>query len=855
MAMKHYVYDIEVFKHGWLVVFKNIETGELVDFKCADDSSETFIEQVIEGALLCGFNNKHYDDYILKAIYHGFSRVQIKELNDWIIGGNQGWEWPKWNRHKTPFESYDVRDDLPITLSLKEIEGNMGLSIVESSVPFDLDRPLTDKEWKETIRYCRFDVEATDALRIKRQAYLKSKIHVGSMAGLTAAKAMGMTNAKLTAAFLAGTAAKAKQWGDDTDYKRPRNVKVANKEVRAFFKDIDPTYERKQTVTIAGVEHTLAYGGLHGARPNIIAVSGPVGNRFKTSRKLLNIDVTSYYPSLMIQNGYVSRAVPNPEDFEKVYHERVEAKKNGDKAKNEALKLVLNTTYGAMNNQYNPLNDPLQANSVCLSGQLYLIDLIEKLEAVPGLKLIQSNTDGILIEYDEQTEPAILATVGEWEQRTGFTMEYEAVDRIFQKDVNNYVMVTQLGKIKVKGSYVSNYTGGDIKNASLVIVAKAIVEYFINGTPVEETIESAKNILDFQMIAKTGRTYDKTIWRNGDRDDIQEIQRVNRVYASKDPDHGTIYKIKESENRKDKIANLPDRCQIDNDNELTLADIDKSFYIELAKKRIADFIGDQALPTPKPKKEDHEMATSKAVTAAPETPAPTPKAASSFGEKLFNLRSELSTYVWEKDGTNVAQKYKYITEAQYKKYFEKALEAVGLDYYADIEAVDFVQNLSQSSSGNWSHLTTVKVGYFIIDPITAEARRYTSYGQGADSGDKGIYKAMTGALKYFIANNFLIAENNDPENDTEAPATTSKRPVSVTKRQEIKEELMNKEEPATEDQKNLVKRYRDQLKAAGNTEVVKRINSTMKANPTKVQAGALIMDLEELIEELDDANE
>lgn len=244
--------------------------------------------------------------------------------------------------------------------------------------------------------------------------------------------------------------------------------------------------------------------------------------------------------------------------------------------------------------------------------------------------------------------------------------------------------------------------------------------------------------------------------------------------------------------------------------------------------------------------------TTKAATKT--TPEVTPVPPKSFAEKMFDLRKEMASYVWEKDGKNVAQKYSYITEAQYKKYFEKALEAIGLDYFSDINDVDFMQNLSQSNAGNWTHLTTVKATYTIFDPISGEGRSYTSFGQGADSGDKGIYKAMTGALKYFIATNFLIAENNDPESDEESKPKNN-RPAAPEKREEIKKELMAKDEPATTEQKNLIKTYRDKLKAAESFNIVNHINATMKNKPTKVQAGALIMDLEELIEELNDEDE
>ena len=833
----HYVYDIEVFKYGWCVVFKNTETGEFTEFICTSDSVDTHIREWIDMTepLLCGFNSKHYDDYILKAIYYYFEIFDIKSLNDWIISGNQGWDWPKWNYQKSSFSSYDVRDDLPINLSLKALEGNMGLTIIESSIPFDLDRPLTADEWEETLRYCRWDVDATDQLRLKRQAYLQSKVYVGQLAGLSECQSLAMTNAKLTSAYLAGTNAKVKRWNDELEYHCPDNVDVQSAEVMKFFSKIDPTYEAKETVQLAGVDHTLAYGGLHGARPNYIGFSDK-------THKLVNVDVTSYYPSLMIRNGYVSRAVPTPSDFEKVYIERIEAKKSGDKSKNEALKLVLNTTYGAMKNQYNPLYDPLMANSVCISGQLYLIDLIEKLVDNPKVVLVQSNTDGILISYPNAEDDAVKEVVCKWEKRTKFVMEFDDVDCIYQKDVNNYVMKTMDGKIKVKGGYVSIYSGGTYENASIPIVAKAIVEYLLNGTPVETTIEQSTEIRDFQFIAKAGHAYDRTVQEV--KGQLIDVQRANRVYASVDQEFGTIYKIKSKENRKDKIASLPEHCLIDNGNTATFDDIDKKFYISMSKDRIIDFIGDQLTTNKK-----ESIMTTKVGTTNAASEKTSPK---TFSEKMLDLRKELSSYVWEKDGKNIAQKYKYITEAQYKKYFEKALETVGLDYMCNIDEVLFFRDLSESSSGNKSHLTQIKATYSISDPISDDQRDYTSFGQGTDQGDKGIYKAMTGALKYFIATNFLIAESNDPENDEEETKPKSNRPVAPDKREEIKKELMSNDELATTEQKNLIKQYRDQLKVAGDTETVKRINTTMKAKPTKVQAGALIMDLEELVEELDD---
>lgn len=907
-AMKHYIFDLEVFKHGWLAAFKDTNTGEFHDFINDAEKLKEWMDN--QKLILCGWNNKHYDNHINKAMYHDFTIEDIKELNDWIIAGNQGWDWPKWNYHKQTFQAYDIKDDMPITLGLKEIEGNLGLPIVESSVPFDLDRPLTDKEWEEVVHYCHYDIEATDIIRLKRQPYLDSKAYVGKLAGLSRAEALALTNAKLTAAYLVGKSAKPKTWGDDTEYAFPKNLKVKNQEILNFYKVIDPTYEARLITTIAGVEHTLAYGGLHGARPNY---------RGETNAEwiILNIDVVSYYPSLMIKNGYVSRAVADPSDYEKVYHERIAAKKGGDKAKADALKLVLNTTYGAMKNQYNALYDPRMANSVCISGQLYLIDLIEKLESIDSFELVQSNTDGIMIKLHKSDRDEAETIVKEWEQRTGFEMEYDTVMEIYQKDVNNYVMVNASGKIKVKGGYVNNYDGGNMVNATTPIVDKAIVEYLLNGTPPETTIRNATNILDFQFIAKTGRSYDKTVWRNGDSDDLWEVQRVNRVYASLEPDHGTLYKVKVSERRKDKIANLPDRCYIDNENQLLEASkntpieelIDLQFYIDMAHKRIQDFIGDQPLEDttkeePKSiemndndekekayfyhpesdaywscladdinwqdpdtglsiqitktlydegqktglplhqltKKEESKMTTKTAEKAV------TTKGAEkqTFLQKLFELRKVLSSFVWTKDGKNLQQQYKYISEAQYKMYFEQALETVGLDYKMDLDELTFNQNITEKM-----HMTTINVTIQIIEPETGEVRVYKTFGTGADMSDKGLYKAMTGALKFFIATNFLVAENTEPENDETDKKPGSNRPASPEKRQAVKEEIMKTEEPVTAAQKAKIKALRDELKILDpQSSLIAKINTTMKAGPSKVEANKLIMEVEEIVEEL-----
>jgi hypothetical protein len=484
-----------------------------------------------------------------------------------------------------------------------------------------------------------------------------------------------------------------------------------------------------------------------------------------------------------------------------VYETRIAAKKAGDKATANALKLVLNTTYGAMKNPYNALFDPRMANAVCISGQLYLIDLIEKLEMIPTFKLIQSNTDGLIVSYDRDVESKINYAVHAWETRTGFTMGFDSVEKIVQKDVNNYIMRGADSSLEVKGGYVSNYGGGDFKSKSLVIAAKAIVANLLDGTSPTKTITDCDDIEQFQMISKAGHTYDKVIWISAGKE--IEVQNVDRVYASKNKQSGTLYKIKlakgDQKERRDKIANLPIHCIIDNKKMFRIEAIDKQFYIDFVQKRINDYLG---IKTEKPEKESRKksMSTHKLAT---ETPAQETQVAAEvvqheipivgFGAKLMKLRSSMDGFKWEKDGINRHQSYAYITEKQYKNNFKKALAVAGLDFKASMSEYQYIPNATDKMS-----LIVAKYLFEIIDRDSGTREVYPACGAGADMGDKGLYKAYTGAIKYFIANNFLVAEGDDPESDVVETQHEKPKYTPPAKREEIKDKLSDQDAPATD---------------------------------------------------------
>ena len=288
----------------------------------------------------------------------------------------------------------------------------------------------------------------------------------------------------------------------------------------------------------------------------------------------------------------------------------MKAKAAGDKKTANSLKLIVNTTYGATLNRYNDLYDPLMARSVCISGQLFLLQLTNHLyQEIEGLKIVNLNTDGVMIEFDDSQYDKVKAITDEWQQRTGFTLEEDVIDAIYQKDVNNYIEVPKGdGPPKIKGGYlvrgISDAGAWKINN-NCCIVSKAIIDYFTKGIQPEQTINSCDDISQFQQIAKAGAKY---------RDAYQlidgvphPVQKVNRVYATTDPKYGKLYKVKEDNDQTAKIDSLPEHCLIDNDCTATIDMIDKQFYIDLAKKRIDDFKGIK----PKKQKGKKQMATSK----------------------------------------------------------------------------------------------------------------------------------------------------------------------------------------------------------------------------------------------------
>ena len=567
-------YDFEVFKYYWCVVIIDPSNRKRYVIETRKDLT-TFYENHKDW-IWCGYNSKGFDQFILKGIILGYNPYKVM---NWIIQqGQSGWFFSK-DMKDVPLIDYDVIVKRAGNyVGLKNLEYHMGESIVECSVPFDLDRPLTDKEKQEVIYYCTNDVEATIKTFLIEKKSFDAKLGLIKMYKLPL-RNINKTNAQLTAVVLGAKQPKNFRH-DEFDLFLPKCLKLHKYQYIAdwYLNKENHDYLNSLVTNVWGIEHTYGWGGFHAAKANI-DVSGII----------VDSDIASLYPATMILFGLLSRNIPDELKglYKEIRDNRIKLKKEKNPLQ-EALKLILNTTYGILKDVNNPMYDPLMSNEVCIHGMLLMTMLIEMLEDRFGdsIELLQSNTDGIFVKLQSMDQFEQYKEVcNEWCKITGYDMEHDIYKRYIAKDVNNYIAIKEDGSLHRKGVYVKELGKNDYE---LGIVNKALVDYLTKDIPIETTINNCTSLKEFQMVAKLGPTYDHLLHGN----EVLE-HKYYRIFASKNKNDGGMYKAK-SNGKKDKIANTPANCFIDNSNvnsKRVPRNLDKQYYIDLAWKRAIQFLG------------------------------------------------------------------------------------------------------------------------------------------------------------------------------------------------------------------------------------------------------------------------
>jgi hypothetical protein len=487
-------YDIEVYSHNAFVVFKDINKK----LKRVFHNNFVHLSDFIKGKTLVGFNNYYYDDKILTYMLDLKTVQQIKHLNDQIILGEDvrfvG---------KTKFNSLDCFQQIDVSRpSLKKIEGNMGRMILESSVPFTINRPLTPDEYEDCLHYCMYDVDMTIEIFKKRlKSYFKPKLSLVDMLGREDAIKWNTTT--ISANLL---------------LKKP-NPKWSNIRVPEWMMDLVPPDVKelwlekdKGTVTIQAFNNEIqfAFGGLHGAH-----------NSIKKARNVKLLDVTSMYPSIIIilkALGEHATAL-----YKAILDKRI-AIKHIDKILSEALKLILNSVYGNLNNKHSLLYNPNCLKSVTSFGQIALFELCKRIS--PFCTILNINTDGVA--FIPQNDGYIQA-YQQWEKDFELNLEEKDFDLFLQKDVNNYIAIKD-GNLICKGADVNRYEEDALfRNNNARILDIALVDHLVHG---KDIYQSLLDHLDqphlYQYILKAGSTYKGSFDKYGN-----QYNNVNRVFAGK----------------------------------------------------------------------------------------------------------------------------------------------------------------------------------------------------------------------------------------------------------------------------------------------------------------------------------
>lgn len=588
------IFDFEVYKFNTLLgalILAN--DGNVAAFQSWNLSEIKEFYRAHIDDIWVGHNNKHYDNFILQAIVNGRNEQQIRRVNDQIIREN------KKLKLTIPLIFYDLT--ISHWCALKQMEAYVGKNISETEVDFMIDRELTEEEKRSVESYNLDDLDQTmdDFFYLQHEFLLRmdviNEFHLPM-------SCLNVTGTQLAEEVLHAT----KVEGISKWIRKPvlwPTLRVKNQEVIDFYMSeswswtLDKKDRKTLDVMLCGCNHRLASGGIHAAQDNMHLDWA------------YYFDVSGYYNLIMILLDLLPRSIP-PEyrkEYENMYHKQLELKKT-DPGKRGVYKTILLSVFGAMNNEGCRFYDPYNGDLVRMSGQMYLVDLLEKCEG--KLEVVQSNTDGvILIPINGTTEEEVMAIMKEWIDRTGFVLKLDKIYDIHQRDVNTYCYRDASGEIHVVGDTITHYGKMDFPfwkdsyNAKEpLIVSYAMVEYFMNKKLPEEYIyENMRNLRMFQYICKKlsfdWLEYEETDLNTGDTS-VQSIQHINRAFALKsDICSGMIFKCKHvGKVTRAKVANLPNSVFVHNDEILSEKTIDElvnkidyQYYIDRAYEKIQAF--------------------------------------------------------------------------------------------------------------------------------------------------------------------------------------------------------------------------------------------------------------------------
>jgi hypothetical protein len=478
---------------------------------------------------MVGFNNVGFDYPILHLFVQQRGKVttmQLYEKAQAIIGSQ---DTNRWQHMVYPSDRYVPQIDLYLihhfdnkarATSLKALEFNMRLDSVQD-LPFPVGTILNREQIALLREYNAHDVHATKLF------YEETLPMIRFREELTAKYNRDFTNhndTKIGKDYFVMELEKAGVQCYDYSPDKGRTPRqtirpqIALKDaILPWVRFETPQFQnmlewfKQQTITetkgvfddlsvvVNGFEFVFGLGGIHGSIENEI-VEADEWNY------ILDLDVTSYYPSLAIHNKFAPAHLGAKfcDIYADLKDRRVTYKKGT--AENAMLKLALNGVYGDSNNKFSVFYDPLFTMSITLNGQLLLCLLAENLMKVPGLRIIQCNTDGITIRSKrhpfEENDP-VLKVCEWWQQVSGMVLESANYHLMAIRDVNNYLAEGSKG-VKRKGAY--EYDLEWHQNGSALVIPKIAEQVLLKNVPIMDTLQSWPDKMDFMLRVKVPRS-------------------------------------------------------------------------------------------------------------------------------------------------------------------------------------------------------------------------------------------------------------------------------------------------------------------------------------------------------------
>jgi hypothetical protein len=498
--MSTWAFDTETLPNRTLFCAKNIETGEWFDLwrheTDAPEKLKFFINSTAE--TLIGFNSRSFDNVIVAAFCAGRSEIEIKRIADDVINNRlRYWEaMRKFDLFDVMGDNIDLIEVAPSFVGLKAYGARMHMPKLQD-MPIAHTDMITEDQENDILGYCHNDVDTTEELlkqleneillrvemsrrykvdmRSKSDAQMAEAAYVTSMGLKYTKNKIPETIQYIPPSFLKFRNFKLQQLLDKTA-SHVFEMNPVTGHVRL------PEFLGSEIITFGTGSYQLGVGGVHSVHDK--KVCHIAGEDY-----ICDIDAASFYPSIILECGFVPALLGKQfvDEYRKIYEQRLEAKRSGDKTTDATLKISLNGTFGKLASRYSVLYSPDLMLAVTLTGQFTLLMLIEWLETHDTVTL-SANTDGIAIFFKKDQKALVEKTVDEFSKISKFNFEYTYYRALAMKDVNNYIAIKQNRNLKVKGIYAPLSLK---KNPTAQVSADAVGQWLAFGSSFESTIYNA----------------------------------------------------------------------------------------------------------------------------------------------------------------------------------------------------------------------------------------------------------------------------------------------------------------------------------------------------------------------------